>query len=149
MRAIRFNKRPLNICKSCNYTWYPRGKSVSAVCPNCGSRETDLALAVFLANLFWLLKQPFILVYRLLRVLSGSGIPFVISALERAGAIIIACAKWFVIPFQVSGNWILSVKDDFGEKDGDEQSPWGFVAKLIVLAVISVVLLILGIRQVI
>jgi uncharacterized OB-fold protein len=29
-------KRPQNKCKSCGYTWYPRGKSISIKCPNCG-----------------------------------------------------------------------------------------------------------------
>jgi predicted RNA-binding Zn-ribbon protein involved in translation (DUF1610 family) len=33
-------KRPQNYCKSCGYTWFPRGKDVSAICPSCGSRET-------------------------------------------------------------------------------------------------------------
>jgi predicted RNA-binding Zn-ribbon protein involved in translation (DUF1610 family) len=32
--------RPQNVCKECNYTWYPRGKNVSLQCPNCDSYET-------------------------------------------------------------------------------------------------------------
>lgn len=28
-------KRPLNKCDNCGYTWYPKGKNVSNVCPNC------------------------------------------------------------------------------------------------------------------
>lgn len=35
-------KRPQNKCKSCSYTWYPRGKSVSHKCPNCGSKEVAI-----------------------------------------------------------------------------------------------------------
>lgn len=27
--------RPQNKCQSCGHTWYPRGKNVSAQCPNC------------------------------------------------------------------------------------------------------------------
>jgi predicted RNA-binding Zn-ribbon protein involved in translation (DUF1610 family) len=34
-------KRPQNECKSCGYTWYPRGKSLSNKCPSCGSSETS------------------------------------------------------------------------------------------------------------
>jgi len=30
-----------NRCKACGYTWYPRGKSRSLKCPNCGSRATE------------------------------------------------------------------------------------------------------------
>lgn len=32
-------KRPQNKCKSCGYTWYPRGKSISNKCPNCGGSQ--------------------------------------------------------------------------------------------------------------
>ena len=34
--------RPQNSCHSCGYTWYPRGKDVSLICPNCGSYETGI-----------------------------------------------------------------------------------------------------------
>jgi|APGre2960657404_1045060.scaffolds.fasta_scaffold96748_2 hypothetical protein len=34
--------RPQNTCHSCGYTWYPRGKDVSLICPNCGSYETGI-----------------------------------------------------------------------------------------------------------
>ena len=34
-------KRPQNKCGSCGYTWYPRGKSVSNKCPNCGSAQVS------------------------------------------------------------------------------------------------------------
>lgn len=34
--------RPKNWCSSCDYTWYPRGKNRSKVCPDCGSRKTYL-----------------------------------------------------------------------------------------------------------
>ena len=30
-------KRPLNTCRSCNGTWYPRGTDLSQCCPKCGS----------------------------------------------------------------------------------------------------------------
>lgn len=36
-------KRPQNKCKKCGYTWYPRGKSISLKCPNCGSSEVGFA----------------------------------------------------------------------------------------------------------
>ncbi|MFY9223918.1 MAG: hypothetical protein WAQ98_14705 [Blastocatellia bacterium] len=46
-------KRPQNVCKSCNYTWHPRGHSLSSKCPKCGSNLTSvgcmgIALSMFL-----------------------------------------------------------------------------------------------------
>src|SRR5438128_436932 len=35
--------RPLNRCRSCGYTWYPRGKNVSLRCPGCGSTAVEVA----------------------------------------------------------------------------------------------------------
>lgn len=35
-------KRPQNRCKSCHYTWYPRGKDVSYMCPRCGSTDVTV-----------------------------------------------------------------------------------------------------------
>lgn len=35
-------KRPQNKCKSCGYTWYPRGKNLSSKCPNCGSQDVSI-----------------------------------------------------------------------------------------------------------
>lgn len=34
--------RPQNVCGSCNYSWHPRGKMVSARCPSCGSSDTRI-----------------------------------------------------------------------------------------------------------
>lgn len=31
--------RNQNKCNDCRYTWYPRGKNLSHVCPNCGSEN--------------------------------------------------------------------------------------------------------------
>ncbi|TXI89583.1 MAG: hypothetical protein E6Q40_02100 [Cupriavidus sp.] len=31
--------RSQNKCNDCRYTWYPRGKNLSRVCPNCGSEN--------------------------------------------------------------------------------------------------------------
>lgn len=35
--------RPQNLCKNCKYTWYPKGRNVSAKCPQCGSRDVQIA----------------------------------------------------------------------------------------------------------
>ena len=57
----RPTKRPQNMCYNCWYTWYPRGKYISRVCPNCGSRSTGLdmsgivLLVILLVILFFLL----------------------------------------------------------------------------------------------
>jgi hypothetical protein len=40
----RWPKRPLNRCQTCGYTWHPRGKDRSLVCPNCHSRQTEVSL---------------------------------------------------------------------------------------------------------
>ena len=39
-------RRPQNICKNCGYTWYPRGKSISLYCPNCGSHDTSIFIGL-------------------------------------------------------------------------------------------------------
>lgn len=36
-------KRTQNVCKTCKYTWYPRGKSLSHKCPKCGSEDVGYA----------------------------------------------------------------------------------------------------------
>lgn len=50
--AYKTTKRPQNRCKACGYTWYPRGKSLSAKCPNCGSGETRVVGAGLFGGLF-------------------------------------------------------------------------------------------------
>jgi len=41
---MRLPKRPQNEClkKSCQYTWYPRGKDLSNKCPECGSKAVQI-----------------------------------------------------------------------------------------------------------
>lgn len=36
-------KRSQNKCKTCSYTWYPRGKNLSHKCPKCGSEDVGYA----------------------------------------------------------------------------------------------------------
>jgi ribosomal protein L37AE/L43A len=52
LMAIRGTKRPQNQCRSCGYTWYPRGKRLSAKCPKCGSEKTKVVGFGLLAILF-------------------------------------------------------------------------------------------------
>ena len=40
---MRVPIRPLNRCQSCHYTWHPRGKNLSHVCPRCGSGAVEIA----------------------------------------------------------------------------------------------------------
>lgn len=35
--------RPLNECRDCGATWYPRYRNLSRRCPDCGSRDVDIA----------------------------------------------------------------------------------------------------------
>jgi hypothetical protein len=72
--SIRWTKRPQNYCGSCGYSWYPRGKSVSAACPRCGSEDVATLLGALLQALFVLLTLPLlpiILVLRLAAALLG------------------------------------------------------------------------------
>lgn len=41
--TTKSTKRPLNKCKDCGKTWYPRGSNVSSRCPRCGSTKTKVA----------------------------------------------------------------------------------------------------------
>lgn len=41
LKTMRATKRPQNKCKSCGYTWYPRGKHISSKCPSCGSNKVS------------------------------------------------------------------------------------------------------------
>jgi len=43
--------RPQNMCWSCWYTWYPRGKDYSLRCPNCGSSRTGPDITLFIVLL--------------------------------------------------------------------------------------------------
>ena len=36
-------KRPQNQCSDCAYSWFPKGKSLSNRCPNCGSQNVMIA----------------------------------------------------------------------------------------------------------
>jgi len=48
-------KRPLNHCKRCGKTWYPRGHDLSSKCPNCGHREIKAAGGVSAGVIIFLL----------------------------------------------------------------------------------------------
>jgi len=36
--------RSQNKCNDCRYTWYPRGKNLSRVCPSCGSENVAIVV---------------------------------------------------------------------------------------------------------
>jgi len=40
---VRATCRPQNVCKSCGYTWHPRGHSLSPRCPRCGGTRVHIA----------------------------------------------------------------------------------------------------------
>jgi hypothetical protein len=142
---MRLNKRPLNMCKSCSYTWYPRGKSLSGKCPRCGSTATDLVFLVVLLAVLWLLAWPFVQSYRLICILKPYVIPFVILASSRIWSSIVFCSYWLTLPFSISMQWLLSIKDDFTENENVSMNPWSFAAKVFVLTSLCVALVILGI----
>lgn len=37
--------RSQNKCNDCRYTWYPRGKNLSRVCPSCGSEDVGIVMS--------------------------------------------------------------------------------------------------------
>jgi hypothetical protein len=37
--ARRRTLRPRNLCTSCDYEWFPRGRDLSEQCPQCGSAD--------------------------------------------------------------------------------------------------------------
>jgi hypothetical protein len=39
---LRGTFRPLNQCRTCGYTWHPRGHNLSRVCPACGSGDVQV-----------------------------------------------------------------------------------------------------------
>lgn len=59
--GYRATKRPLNVCRECGQTWYPRGANLSRRCPNCGSSNVRVSYAgcvsviVFALFFWWLL----------------------------------------------------------------------------------------------
>jgi hypothetical protein len=42
---MALTKRSQNRCRDCNYTWYPKGKSLSIKCPNCGGRSVTFVIS--------------------------------------------------------------------------------------------------------
>lgn len=69
--AIHWTKRPQNFCRSCGYSWYPRGKSRSAHCPQCGSTEVELALEGCLRAIGYLIALPFLPLLLAVRLVIG------------------------------------------------------------------------------
>lgn len=41
-----FTRRPLNRCRECGRSWYPKGQDVSTECPGCGSSRVGIAPTV-------------------------------------------------------------------------------------------------------
>jgi hypothetical protein len=83
--SIRFTKRPQNFCSSCGYSWYPRGKSVSAACPRCGSEGVTTLLGALLNVLFALLTLPLLPIALLVRLATA-----LIALLVRLATALIA-----------------------------------------------------------
>lgn len=74
----KHTKRPQNICKNCGYSWYPRGKSISAKCPRCGSTNTTTG-CLLLSGCFFM---PFKWIFQLIGALFNIVVS-IIAALNR------------------------------------------------------------------
>jgi hypothetical protein len=140
---LRGPLRPLNECSTCAYTWYPRGKNLSAVCPSCKSRSVFIRpspsfnLGLFLAVVVLPLAVPFGLVLAAKCQSSSrdapSRLPIVESAplqeveanLPRRLQVIRRCTVWR----EASGGSVVIRKASAGEVlelVGDETSVWTF-----------------------
>jgi len=82
----KWTKRPQNYCKNCGYLWYPRGKSVSAQCPRCGSAQTTtmaaLGCSLFLLPFRWLISL-LLWIVKLIAALLKASFQAVVIVLRR------------------------------------------------------------------
>lgn len=162
--ASRWTKRPLNWCLSCFYTWYPRGHSFSATCPQCGSSRVWLGgcLGALILLAIVLPIQLLIVATRLsvaaiaLVVLWGSQIVGWLGRAGIAGATdlvdrtapareaYVARARRSVLKLRslivAEFRWIISVRDDFRATQRQDFEVIQFVAKLLILSMLAVLL---------
>src|SRR5262245_15118809 len=66
--TIRWTQRPQNYCRTCGYTWYPRGKNRSANCPRCRSQDVELVLEEGPRAIGYLITAPFVLIGLILEI---------------------------------------------------------------------------------
>ena len=107
-------KRPLNACRDCGYTWYPRGKNLSYVCPRCGSYETATGTQLAMEGLFEFIGQVAKLVYY---VIYGVlyGLWMTLLCFDRG---VVAFFRWLI--------------------DLDPDRPGAFVGKLLLITAILI-----------
>ena len=119
LMSVRWTKRPQNICRSCRYTWYPRGKNVSAQCPRCGSQEVETQFEAFIraiAYLFEALIRAIAYLFEALFSLLASAVLGAYRAVQAIAQTEFAkrCVFVLLLPFR----WLYSVKDDlFPDED--------------------------------
>jgi predicted RNA-binding Zn-ribbon protein involved in translation (DUF1610 family) len=150
--GARWTKRPQNICRSCGYSWYPRGKSVSANCPRCGSVEVELAIEALLRAIGYLLAAPFVLLAYIARLLFRAARaaakllraaissarqraePATTATIHSIARLLKTCSTGAIVPFR----WLYSVKDDLlclAQGEQERVNPVAVFAKLLVVAV--------------
>lgn len=149
--SIHWTKRPQNVCRSCGYSWYPRGKDVSAKCPSCGSPRVELAITAFLRALGYLLAAPFVLlaiaarllfhVGKAIAKLIWAGASDVAEHTEPTGTIaldwVMAAAKHCLVGLLFPAKWLYSVKDDLLTEEDRDVNPVTLIAKLLLIVGIS------------
>jgi hypothetical protein len=91
----RWTRRPLNQCRRCGRTWYPRGANLSRQCPACGSGDVELPIMGCLRALAVLVVLPILVAVPLVQALGslvGAVVrqvgPFVRSLGVRVGALV-------------------------------------------------------------
>jgi hypothetical protein len=156
----QYTKRPENICGSCRYTWFPRGKDRSLICPRCGSADVRFPIDGCLLALGFLIIAPFVLtasfvsalIYVVPILLHWIGIGAKHSA--PAGGLALtwggALAKRCWSAMATGWAWIASVKDDLAGEEDRPLNPLTLTLKLLVIVVgsIAAILLLLKIVHV-
>jgi hypothetical protein len=151
--SIRWTKRPQNYYRFCGYSWYPRGKNVSACCPRCGSREVELVLEGCLRAVGYVLAAPLVLIAIVIRLLAAAFLAIAkwvgVSTAPARGAVLSGLSgvvKGFCSGVAFGVRWTASVKDDLLSEGDREVNPVGLIAKLLVIVAVSIVSIILVIK---
>ena len=125
--------RPQNCCRNCHYTWYPRGKNLSRVCPNCGSSAIDFASTIAWEQFCAAVDAFFT---GLAQLFAAIGIPLakLIAIVASAiGSAIVRSTKAVANAFRKSVHWLFGIEHDFMADEQESQNPLALTVKIFVL----------------
>src|SRR5436309_769695 len=137
--SVRWTRRPHNLCRRCGYSWYPRGKNVSAQCPRCGSEAVELPIEALFRAIGYLFAAIFVAIafvavglFRLVAFLARTA--FHLASAFAESEFGKTLGRGFLFPFK----WLSSVKDDLKFEEDRQVNPIALIAKLLVAGAISV-----------